>query len=315
MMFNYSDLAKNIQLDKLLAELLSIKDSLDGMSLFLLYHPLIDNNDYSWGADNSTVPITYANYSVKNAPTLIELDLVKQEHKDLLKKSLQEALSEIHPDKLSQFKSRKIYGWLLSPLTIKDLAYQIGYVAIQSRDIEHKDLLRYYDPAIMPLLMSILSFEQKDKVLRPVAGWLYLNGDGQMVYIKNKNKIRKHLTSELALSQMQWSMINDIVVCNQVLTRYRKSHIDCLRISEEQYVERIWGLLGKAKEIAYDQIDIITCCYYLLVVHPNMMEHSKIINLIQNFSNHRLSDKLVHLSDSDWKTIKEDLEGVTNDKM
>jgi len=318
MIFDYSDVMNNEQIAQILAQLLQIERSSEQMQLYLLYHPNTTDNPSplfdAWQASNPIYPISYLSYASKRTPVLIELNSDDIAHQKILSDSLHEALSEIHPDKLSQFKPRKVYGWLLSSLPAQVLARQIGYIAIQPRD-RHQELIRYFDPMILAPFMSILNKAQQEKVLRPVLNWLYLNGDGQLKTIENHLNIKKHITPHLGIVSAQWAMIDDIVVRNHVLMRYRKSLITADRLPENQSDPIIWQALKMAKESGYKQLqDLIEYGYYSLTIHPRIMSHRRIINQIKNQSE-RLKTTLARFSAQDWQKMKQDFKGINNDKM
>ncbi|WP_392552171.1 hypothetical protein RHO14_12070 [Orbus wheelerorum] len=313
MIFDYSDVMNNEKIAQILAQLLQIERGSEQTRLYLLYNPYTSDNQSplfdDWQASNAIYPISYPDYASKRTPVLLELNRDDIAHQQILSESLHQALSEIHPDKLSQFKPRKVYGWLLSSLSAQLLAQQIGYIAIQPRG-QHQELIRYVDPMILAPFMSILTEAQQNKVLRPVSNWLYLNGDGQLKTIQNPNKIRKHITPQLAILSDQWAQIDDIVVRNQVLTRYRKSLITADRMQESECDKIIWQALKIAKELGYTQLqDLIEYCYYSLTIHPRIMSHTKIINQIKNQSE-RLKTTLTRFSVQDWQEMKHDFEGI-----
>lgn len=318
-MFDYSAQTMDRQINKLLSELQYIRKSSEkNVALYLLYHPKAGDEVNPmfeiWQKNNQTYPISYANYVTEYTPVILVLNLANSAHEKILYESLREALDEIHPDKLNQFKPRRIYGWLFSTLPAEILASQLGFIAIQSRN-DHEELIRYFDPSILSTFVALLNSKQAQKVLRPITNWLYINGDGQMEVLKNPQNVKKHITSDLALSNSQWSMTEDIVIRNRVLIRYRKSLLTAERMIESQCDKLIFGSIKQARDCGYtQQQDLIEYSYYSLYIHPQIMLHQEIIKQIHKTS-YPLKSILSKISSQKWQEMKQELEGKNNDKM
>ncbi|GAA5114411.1 hypothetical protein GCM10023211_23950 [Orbus sasakiae] len=318
MTFDYSENMRNEQLNMILSTLRAINDnSAVDMAFYLLYHPQAGSeiNDVvaAWQAHQPYYPIKYSQYTTEYTPAIIQFDLNNVDHQKILSDSVHQALLEIEPNKLSQFNPRKIYGWLWSSLPAEQLAKQIGYIAIQSRG-QHQELIRYFDSAIFPAFMSILNGNQQDKVLRPVSDWYYLDGDGQLQHKHNRQMIRKHITPDLALSNEQWSMIDDIVIHNQILIRYREQKLTEKRLTENECNKILTTVLIQAKAAGYtDFKDLVEYGYYSMSVHPNIMLHEKIIKIKMTNQTEQLKTSLAKLSEQDWQMMKQQVEGINND--
>lgn len=190
-------------------------------------------------------------------PCLVSLDLSLPEDCKILHESIMQALKEIEPNEILLGKGRMICGWLTCEDGIINLAAYTGKVAIQQRD--GKDvLLRYYDPAVMISLFSILDDWQQRRLLGPVEVWSFIDGDGQFINKINQSDNQLRLSYTLSLSAGNWRDINFVGIKNRIICNYRLAHLSNERFSESTVFKLLQQSLKRAEMCTfYDEEDLI----------------------------------------------------------
>lgn len=245
----------------------------------------------------------YEGYKIKPTPGIIELDLTKDDDQTILKHSIQEFYLAIDPKTTLYAKPRFVYGWIISPFNIEVLAKQLGLMGIQRSNNEYQ-LLRYFDPAVLPILFNILLPVQKQFLLNPVHFWLYINSDGHLVTEKNHREVNKHLVSNLGIDSKQWQQINWIESRNQTLARYHFFHPQYY-LTENQADSIIMQAFKNATYRGYfDKRDLSEYAYQSLVIHPEFIEHPIITNAIKQNSNQSLIRQLQNITPAQWEIVK-----------
>lgn len=249
--------------------------------------------------------VEYVDYQIKPTPGLVELDLTKESDQLILKQSIKEFYLDIDPKTTLYAKARSIYGWIFSPLKIELLTRQLGLIAIQPSK-EGAQLLRYFDPAVLPILLKILCSHQKKMLLNPVNQWLFLNSDGHLMIEKNTRKPSKHFVKRLGIDEQQWQQINWIESRNQTLARYHLFNSQYV-LSENEADIMIMQAFKLAESKGYsDKRDLSEFAYYSLTIHPEFIEHPIIDDVIKRNVNHSLIKQLKNISESQWKIVAND---------
>jgi hypothetical protein len=153
------------------------------------------------------VPLPHQSLSEPDYPWLVPLDLNQEYDQALLRLSISVALEELHPDALEQGLGRAICGWLTSPAKPEDMIKQLGHTAIQRTGINRHILMRYYDPAVHNLLWTLLSELQQRRMGGMLSGWIYPDGDGQVVIRRFQPAPMLYSTFSLGLNDKQCDFI------------------------------------------------------------------------------------------------------------
>ncbi|MGR7118231.1 DUF4123 domain-containing protein [Klebsiella aerogenes] len=208
-------------------------------------------------------------------PWLIRLDHDNPQHTALLEASIGFALTELHPDHLSQGKGRVVCGWLVSPYDAETLARQLGNTAIQSLSDHSQILLRYYDPAVHTVLWSHFTALQHQRWLGVLSHWVYLNGDGQIITREHMPVSSPFLSFSLALSPEDEAIIEVTGNINRTLERYRAVHISDRRHDEVQAMITASHALERAVSLHgfEDECDQQALALDCLHWHPNFDTH------------------------------------------
>ncbi|WP_392561851.1 hypothetical protein RHO12_12120 [Orbus sturtevantii] len=249
----------------------------------------------------------YPGYQIKYSPGLMVLDLADKDDQAILKQSIIEFYKAIEPQAILLAKPRTVYGWVFSSFSADILAKQLGKIAIQPSS-DGDQLLRYFDPSVLsPLLLTILSPFQKDKLLNSVYYWLYLDGDGELIIEKNHRALRKQLTNHLAINQQQWQDIARIESRNQALARYRFFHPDPSSLAEKAADKIIFAAFIQANAKGYsEKRDLAEYAYRCLAIHPNFIDHPIIKTMVKQNKTPSLIKQLHSISPLQWDVIADE---------
>ncbi|MCW1830328.1 DUF4123 domain-containing protein, partial [Enterobacter asburiae] len=201
-------------------------------------------------------------------PWLIRIEMDNPQQAALLTSSIDFALSELHPDYLSQGNGRAICGWLLSPFDAETVVRQLGHTAIQSLSDHSQILLRYYDPAVHSVLWSHFSGLQHQRWLGVLSRWIYPDGDGQIITREHTPVSSPFLSYSLALSPEDEAVIDVTGKINRTLERYRSLRINHHRHDEvEATVIARHALERAASQHGFDnerdqQLLALDCLYW-----------------------------------------------------
>lgn len=255
------------------------------------------------------IPVAPLYLSSEFEPQLISLDLSTPEDCHILQESVRQALSEVHPEQISQGKGRLICGWLSLTTSLEDVAFHLGKSAIQTKD-EQNILLRFYDPSVALPLWSILDDWQQKRLLGAIAFWCSVDGDGQWVKKINKMSSQLRLSYSLSLSPENWRDIDFIEVINRIFCEYRKKHINDKRIPESDMFNFLLPALKRAWGYQFhERNDLIAWGMHALDVSPEFDKHALIKQLVETTNRMTKKDyrQLVsHITEQQWNTIKHD---------
>lgn len=260
---------------------------------------------------NTFVPIAPRYLSQEFEPRLILLDLSVADDRLLLDESVELAINEIHPKRIKQGAGRLICGWISCSASPEDVALHLGKSAIQEKD-GRDTLLRFYDPAVAPLLWSILDDWQRQRLLGPVEAWYSVDGDGQWFQKIGEREQRIRLSYSLSLSPGNWLDIHFIRIVNRIICEYRNLHINDVRLSELQVFQRIIPALRRAWEFPFQNTeDLVLYGTHALLVFPNFDEHVDIIRMLkigreERKKNYR--EMIADLTERQWERIKHECE-------
>jgi hypothetical protein len=223
------------------------------------------------------LPVTLPHESLTrdSDPWLLQLETDNPQHTALLETSIRFAVTELHPDHLSQGKGRAVCGWLLSPFDAEMVARQLGNTAIQSLSDHSQILLRYYDPAVHSVLWSHFSALQRQRWLGVLSHWIYPDGDGQIITREHTPVSSPFLSWSLALSPDDEEIIDVTGNVNRTLERYRCRYIHDPRHDELTAASIISHALERARsQHAFtDERDQLALALDCLHWHPQLDTH------------------------------------------
>ena len=245
----------------------------------------------------------YNGYQIKPTPGIIELNLANEQDQNILKQSIEEFCLAIDPKTTLYAKARFVYGWIISPLSAELLAKQLGFIAIQKSDDENQ-LLRYFDPVVLSILLNILIPEQQQYLLNSVQFWLYINSDGHLIIKKNHREVREHLLGNLGIDSEQWRQINWIENRNQVLARYHFFYPQYHLVESEADTIIMQAFKSAIRKGYDDKRDLSEYAYQCLVIHPQFIEHPIITKAIKQNSNQSLIKQLQNITPTQWDIVK-----------
>jgi len=257
-------------------------------------------------AKKEVVLFQYINYNIKPTPGLIKLNLAKEQDRIILQQSIEQFYLEVAPQNTLFAKPRCVYGWIFSPLKIEMLVKDMGLTAIQKNN-NTTELLRYYDPTVLSVLLRIFSDNQKNMLIRSLYFWLYINSDRQLIIEKNPRNISRHAFLNYSISEKQWRQIGWIESRNQTLARYHFFHPQ-YTLLESQADTIILQAFENAERRGYkNKNDLSEYAYYSLTIHPEFIDHDVISQIIKQNDNCPLIAQLKNITSSQWNKIKDDL--------
>ena len=257
-------------------------------------------------AKKEVVLFQYINYNIKPTPGLIKLNLAKEQDRIILQQSIEQFYLEVAPQNTLFAKPRCVYGWIFSPLKIEMLVKDMGLTAIQKNN-NTTELLRYYDPTVLSVLLRIFSDNQKNMLIRSLYFWLYINSDRQLIIEKNPRNISRHAFLNYFISEKQWRQIGWIESRNQTLARYHFFHPQ-YTLLESQADTIILQAFENAERRGYkNKNDLSEYAYYSLTIQPEFIDHDVISQVIKQNDNCPLIAQLKNITSSQWNKIKDDL--------
>ncbi|WP_179189560.1 hypothetical protein [Gilliamella apicola] len=155
-------------------------------------------------------------------PLLLALNLKDTFERDVLRYTIDQALSELNPQNLCKNGTRHYSGWVFTHSNIQNIAEDFAYLSLQ-KIYKTNQLLRFYDPAVLPQLLTILNTQLQIKLLGHIEIWTLLDGNGDLFYRHNDQPSMVY-TGQLGITKQLEQEINCIGINNQFLKKYRKTH-------------------------------------------------------------------------------------------
>lgn len=240
-------------------------------------------------------------------PWLVPLDLSLPEDAQLFDDSISLALDEIEPQLIKKGSGRLISGWLASNATPEEAAFHIGKSAQQSNN-EKDILLRYYDPAVAPLLWNILDSWQQQRLLGPVTSWYSICGDGKLIKRIGLEQQTFQMSHSVSLSPESWRDIGLIAVINSILCDYRLNNINVSRLDELSVFRAIMPALKRARDYPFKtKDDLIAYGMHALTISPDFDRHPDISRLLEfqrSKPNACYLDAIATISETHWENIR-----------
>lgn len=240
-------------------------------------------------------------------PWLVPLDLSLPEDAQLFDESINLALNEIEPQQIKKGSGRLISGWLASNGSPEETALHIGESALQSNN-EKDILLRYYDPAVAPLLWDILDSWQQQRLLGPVTSWYSVGGDGQLIRRAGLEQQTFQMSYSVSLSPEVWRDIGLIGVINSILCDYRLNNANAPRLDELSVFQTIMPALKRARDYPFkSKDDLMTYGMHALTISPDFDRHPDISRLLEfqrSMENSSYLNAISTVSDMHWENIR-----------
>ncbi len=294
------------RIKEIFQKIIDLSSQTDGY-FYLIYQSNNKKTDFEDKiAKKGLVLFQYINYNIKPTPGLIKLNLAKEEDRIILRQSIEQFYLEVAPQNTLFAKPRCVYGWIFSPLKIEMLVRDMGSVAIQQNN-ENTELLRYYDPAVLPVLLNIFSDNQKNMLVKFLYFWLYINSDRQLIIEKNPRNISRYTIFNCIISEQQWKQIGWIESRNQTLARYHFFHPQYTILENEADIIILKAFENAEKRGYKNKNDLSEYAYYSLIIHPQFIDHDIISQVIKQNDNRSLVAQLKNVTSSQWNKVKDDL--------
>ncbi|MGV3344941.1 DUF4123 domain-containing protein [Enterobacteriaceae bacterium LUAb1] len=289
--YDYSPQAVTQQKETLYQAIIQMQQE-TGHRLYLLTDPvlLLQRTDTPFvqallNRHPAPVPLPHSTLQQGDYPWLLALNPASEDDLALLRESIDAALGELHPDLLSQNNGRGICGWITSDATQADLKKQLGHTAIQKQPDHTPILVRYHDPAVHNLLWSQLNEQQQRRMGGILSGWLFPDGDAQVIIRRFQPASVPHSTFFLGLSAEQCHFIlTTCGVINRTLRHYRQQNLRERHCSEQQAASSITQALTRLAEhpALRHTADQERFAFLVLQYHPQIDRHPNVAELFEH---------------------------------
>lgn len=169
---------------------------------------------------------------------IIPLNWRNPSDREIFKCSINCSLNELSPGKLAIGGGRCICGWVSSTLSLNDFAEDITRLAIQPQPSGSLSLFRYYDPAVLSVVTSIIDDWQRKRLFNNIHSWSYLNGDGYFNTEYGANSSVVKMNFSLGLTDDEILNLNNVKYVNAIASRIRIESPK-LQLSESQLIGRL----------------------------------------------------------------------------
>lgn len=235
-------------------------------------------------------------------PVLVELNLNNPFEYDILRYTIDKSLLELSPNILTKNNKRHYSGWVFTHATTKQIAQNFALLSLQ-KAIDGTLLLRFYDPAVFPQLLSILDPIQQKILLSYIELWTLLDGNGDLYcHINTQNKSSVY-SCQLGITQQLEDQLYCIGINNQALKAYRKNNLT-LKINECETLHHIMPCLLRIISLGFKDNALLVEWAKIAInndknfdLHPQIQNKLKMIKTRYEFTS--LLDLLKH---TDWQS-------------
>lgn len=153
---------------------------------------------------------------------LVPLDAQSTRDNELFYNSIHHALYELGAERINAGEGRSVCAWISTPLTTEQLSESISRSAVQTVQPGGDVLIRYFDPSVFGLFLPVLDSWQKQQLLRNINVWCYIDGDATAQVVNGNGENVKKLSFSLELTDSNLVDINNILIINKILRKYRE---------------------------------------------------------------------------------------------
>lgn len=211
---------------------------------------------------------------------IVLLDKSNQADSELFEQSIQYALDELSTEKLLSGQGRAVCGWVSSGLSFDQFAENISRMTIQKRPSGGESLLRFYDPAVLNIFITMMDSWQRKRFLNNIDSWSYFNGDGELCTEYGVGSGSRKMDFSLGLTEDNLEDLNNVTHINKILRRFRMVNNN-QQYSESQNIQLLLPALryfvGRFSlqddgviEFGLDVLSIRTCFYLDSVVNRHL---------------------------------------------
>lgn len=153
---------------------------------------------------------------------LVPLDAHSTRDNELFHISIHHALYELGAERINTGEGRSVCAWISTPLTTEQLSESISRSVIQNVQSSGDVLIRYFDPSVFGLFLPVLDSWQKQQLLRNINVWCYIDGEATAQVVNGNGENVKKLSFSLELTAANLAGINNILIINNILRKYRE---------------------------------------------------------------------------------------------
>ncbi|CAM3765755.1 DUF4123 domain-containing protein [Rahnella bruchi] len=227
---------------------------------------------------------------------LIPLNLNNSSDIELFNLSIDATLHEISPKHLDAGAGRSVYGWLITPHSCDYVARHLSSTAIQTISGEGEFLLRFFDPSIINITLSVLDNWQQSRLLGSVQRWYYIDGDAQIINQEGYYNHQRQMDFSLSIDNNTWRKIQHLSVINDIMRCYRNEYQFEERVNE--LLAHRW-LLVALESMSYAKFlenrdDCRLFGIHILTKHPLIYQSRRLQEMI---------DSSVHMKDTSYRLL------------
>ena len=233
-------------------------------------------------------------------PLLLTLNLKNNYERDVLRYTINQALTELNPENLYKNSTRHYSGWIFTHTKVEKISEDFSCLSLQNM-YQSKQLLRFYDPAVLPQLLTILNPKLQIKLLGHIEIWTLLDGNGDLFYRHNDEPSMVY-TGQLGITKQLEQELNCIGINNQFLKKYRKNH-PLEKINECESLNKIKPCLLRLMARGFtDKALLVEWAKLAYKWGEDFDLHPYVQNKIQNMKTRfDFTDLLNEMINSDWQ--------------
>lgn len=240
------------------------------------------------------------------SPCLFKLDLTDSEMEILLKQSIYLSFEEKQINNITAGQGRVICAWLFSTFNGDYVANYLAKTCLQHHHQEQY-FFRFYDPAVLPACITLLSKSAQQRIFAPVSHWVLLNGDGELNSYQFLEQ-KRFYSGALGITDSEFTALEHISIENRVLLDYRINYENQPRYNEAMARDIIRNAFNNAiANNVTNKDDLRLFAYQALTIHPMFFQHPKVQKQLTFRNNDRYQQRISELQ-PEWTKIRQDLE-------
>lgn len=240
-------------------QLLAAATAEPSRALYVLVDPTLGDTlqNVATHAERAPLPILYRGLSAKHRPYLLRLGHFGRD--DAIEQSVSVAAAEAIGISTGTPRARTVCGWLLSGMQGSALASHLASHAVVAGSSGPR-LLRFWDPRVMDMLTTLLTPEQRTRLMRQVDRMFWVGRGARLRHLTGNDG--RAVQWEVAashdwLNADQLAVLSDTAIVNCVLDVLRYSTHDVSTIDPCELTRSIqlgssrWELRSERDRVMY----------------------------------------------------------------
>ena len=303
---------------RLLAEQLQADDSMQAYILIdpYLREPLDPHLLKANNCETTIVPIHYPSVDKSQWPRSIHWH---PHAVDVLRASYEHYFVEQDNPDIEAIEGFSVGGWLLSASSAFEIAEHLASVmTLSSPLVSSRRYCRWADRRVLEWIWPDLDPEQRSQLLGPIRSWITFDRTGQIVS-RQSNSVSRQADKDIItaatkfqLHPRQWKRMEMCGLIQQVLRGWQGFS----ETLPENYLAQAMAAVEAIHRLnVAEPQDVVLLAAYTLQIHSRLLEHPRVINLVQSALHDGipLSTALEEIPDpSGWDDIRHELQQKTS---